>query len=104
MPKLKTEVVETPPEPQEGMTYNITEASFIKTQRRGWEGIRVSLKGTDGTIRGTMLWLRDVAGPKSKVGAFVNLLGDDTDQWIGKNITIVKWQEGNRQIQLAPPS
>ena len=104
MPKIKTEVVETPPEPSEGMTYNITEASVIKTQRKNYDGVRVSLKGNDGSIRGTMLWLRDTAGVKSKVGAFVGLLGDDTDSWIGKNILIVKWQEGNRQIQLAPPS
>jgi len=104
MPKIKTEIVETQPEPSEGMTYNITASEVIKTQRKGYDGVRVSLKGTDGSIRGTMLWLRDTAGVKSKVGAFVGLLGDDTDSWIGKNILIVKWQEGNRQIQLAPPS
>jgi len=103
MPKLKTEVVETPPEPIEGKTYKITSTQVIKTQRKGYDGCRIDLQGTDNSKAGTMLWLRDVAGPKSKVGVFINLLGDDTDAWVGKSITIIKWQEGNRQISLAPP-
>ena len=103
MPKIKTEVVETPPEPQEGVTYKIESAEIIHTQRRGYDGLRVSLKGNDGSIRGTMLWMRETAGTKSKLGTFVAVLGNDTDTWIGKNITVIKWQEGNRQIALAPP-
>jgi len=104
MPKIKAEVVETPPEPTEGKTYEITSAEIIKTQRSGWDGVRVGLKDKENNEAATMLWLRERASTTSKLGTFIQTLGDNTDDWTGKNITFITWRERKRQIQLAPPT
>ena len=103
MPKIKAEIVETPPEPTEGKTYEIISAKIIKTQRSSWDGVRVGLKDDKDNDAATVLWLRDRTTTNSKLGTFLNLLGNDTDQWLHKRITIVKWTARSRQIALAPP-
>ena len=103
MPKIKAEIVETPPEPTEGKTYEIISAEIIKTQRSSWDGVRVGLKDDKGNEAATVLWLRDKTTPIAKLGAFISVLGNDTDTWLHKRITIVKWTSRNRQIALAPP-
>lgn len=97
-------------EPEEGKTYKIEKIEVVKTQVRGYDGIRVimsSIDPKDDKKYTTMLWLRDVASPQSKLGAFIKAftifyndedMAKNTDNWIGKKIRIVTWQQKNRQI------
>jgi len=100
MVKLKTEIAESQPEPKEGTIYTIGECELITTQVRSYKGLRVAMKAEDGTEVVTVLWMRDVAGEKSKLGSFISALGDDTDAWEGKKIRFVAWREGNRKIEV----
>lgn len=96
-------------EPEEGKTYTITGVEEVKTAVQGYSGIRVTMKSTnpkDKADYATMLWLREVAGANSKLGAFMaafkEALGEDaaynTDSWVGKTIRFVSWQPRKRQI------
>jgi hypothetical protein len=48
----------------------------------------------------TMLWFRDTVGPRSKLGAFIVVLGTDISKWVGKKIKIVSWTDRNREIMV----
>jgi len=101
MVKLKTEVAESLPEPLEGHIYTIGEADLFTSQVRGYKGLRVPMKDVkDDTEVIAVLWMREVAGENSKLGAFLSVLGDETDSWKGKKIQVVAWREKNRKIQL----
>ena len=100
--------VVTAMEPEEGKTYIITKVEEVKTAVRGFNGIRVTMKSTnpkDNNEYATMLWLREVAGPGSKLGAFLMAFkkalgenGTDTQHWVNKTIRIVSWQPRRREI------
>ena len=102
--KLKTDTVDELPEAAEGQTYEITEVEEFTSQIRGYKGLRVSMKDKEGEEVVEALWLRDVAGSRSKLGSFIVVLGKDTDAWIGKSITFISWKPSNRVIQLATPA
>ena len=104
MVKIDIELVETPPEPEEGKTYLIAKVENVVTQRFGYKALRVTLEDERGNRAVTMLWLTERATPTSKIGAFISVLGKDTDEWVGKKIQFVSWRGRNRKIQLAPPS
>jgi hypothetical protein len=46
------------------------------------------------------LWMREVAGKQSKLGAFITELGDNTDAWTGKKIMIKSWRPNIRKIEV----
>jgi hypothetical protein len=98
MPKIDVELAEQLPEPAEGHTYTITAAELFTSQVRAYKGLRVNLKEEDGTEVVAPLWMRSIAGEKSKLGAFVKCLGDNTDSWLGKKIKFVAWRANNREI------
>ena len=99
MPKLKVEIAESLPEPLENHIYVIGEAELFTSQVHGWKGLRVPMSDVaDKSEVISALWMREVAGEKSKLGAFVSVLGEETDSWAGKKIQIVAWRQGNRKI------
>ena len=112
MPKLNVRLA-TGVEPREGGRYTITAVEEVTTAVRGYKGLRVSMKNAtdknDTETYTTMLWLRETAGLRSKLGAFIaaftKFLGDeekalDPDNWIGHTIYVVSWQERNREIRV----
>jgi hypothetical protein len=98
MPKINVEIAEQLPEPQEGHTYTITSAELFTSTVRAYKGLRVNLEEADGTKVVAPLWMREIAGEKSKLGSFVKCLGDDTDKWVGHKIKFVAWRQNNREI------
>jgi len=100
MPKINVEIAEQLPEPVEGHTYTIGEPELFTSQVRGYKGLRVPMTEDDGTQVVAALWMRDVAGEKSKLGAFITALGGDTDTWTAKKVKIVSWRASNRVIQV----
>ena len=102
MPELKSEIVETLPEPLEGKTYLVQKAEVFTSGVHSYKGVRVELQGEGGEMHGTVLWLRDVAGDKSKLGSFMKALGSNTDNWLGKRLKFEKWRDKVREVQLVP--
>jgi hypothetical protein len=98
--KIPTKLAVSRPSFEVGGVYTITQVEQVKTALRGFEGLRVTAVDEDGEEHAEMLWLRETVGNTSKLGAFVSVLGDDTDNWIGKRIRIVSWTPKNRQIAL----
>lgn len=101
MPKLKVEIAEAMPEPIEGHIYTITEAELFTSQVRSYKGLRVSMKDVaDGSEVVAALWMREIAGSKSKLGSFISVLGDESDAWIGKKVKFVTWRPNDRKIEV----
>jgi len=100
MPKIDVKLAEQLPEPKENKIYKITGAELFTSQVRAYKGLRVTMESTDGEKAVSALWTRTVAGERSKLGAFVKALGDDTDTWVGKTIQFAAWRQGNREIRL----
>ncbi len=98
--KVETKIVEQLADLQEGATYQIESAEVITTSQRGYKGIRVKVTNVETDEEcATMLWLNDAVGARTKLGCFVDTLGYDTDQWIGKEFMVMIWRQGNRQIE-----
>ena len=104
MVKLDVQTTDEIPSAEEGKTYSIEEVDEFASAVRGFRGLRVSLKDNDGNTAVEALWLRSPVGPKSKLGAFIGVLGKETKSWIKKRITFIAWKEGNRVIELASPT
>jgi hypothetical protein len=101
MPKIDVEIAETLPEPQEGHVYVIGECELFTSQVRGYKGLRVPMKDEAAQKEVVAaLWMREVAGAQSKLGAFVTVLGDDTDAWTGKKIMVKSWRPNLRKIEV----
>ena len=108
--KINVKMASSLPDLVPGKNYKILSAEVVKTSVRGFEGIRVICEATDTKDQyATMLWLRDVAGENSKVGAFLkafaDFLGDeeearDTDNWKGHIIEVISWAIRNRKIRV----
>ena len=103
MVRIKTQTTDEIPSAEEGKTYKITDVDQFSSAVRGFNGLRVKMMGQDEVEVVEALWLRDIVGPKSKLGSFVTLLGKDTKEWIGKVITFVSWKAGNRELRLEAP-
>jgi hypothetical protein len=100
MPKIDTKLAERLPAFKEGLIGTIISADIVKTQQRGFDGVRCIIKGDDGNEYAEMLWVKNPVGPTSKLGTFIANLGDDTDKWIGKKIKIVRWVSKDREIRV----
>jgi len=103
VPKLNIQTTDEIPSAQEGKAYEITGADEFSSQVRSFKGLRVSLKDSKGETAVEALWMRSPVGPKSKIGCFIQLLGKNTDKWIGKRVRFVSWKAGNRVIALETP-
>jgi len=106
MVKLNTKISKPLPTFHAGLIGKITSVEVIKT-KMGVDALRVALSDTnceesgDGSTQHVdVLWLREKVSRNSKLGAFVSVLGDDTDKWLGRVIVIDRWQERDRKIQV----
>lgn len=101
MPKIKAEL---PPAGEEKLKldkkYVVLVAEEFESDLQGFYGIRVVLDGGKDDMLTIPLWVRGTVGRKSKLGAFMAVLGDDTDTWLGKVIKVTKWATKDRQIEL----
>jgi hypothetical protein len=109
--KIPAELAERS-EPIEGAAYRIESVQEVKTAVQNYSGFRVTLtplKKGDNQKYATMLWTREVAGPTSKLGAFIKafleFFGDkekalDTDNWVGHTIRIISWQPKRREVKV----
>jgi hypothetical protein len=100
MPEIPTKIAEQLPEPKENETYTITEVETFTSQVRAYKGLRVTMVTANNETAVSALWLREVAGKKSKLGSFLTALGTNTDNWVNKRIRFVAWRDKNREIQL----
>jgi hypothetical protein len=100
MVKLKTEIAELLPEPQEGKIYTISTCELFTSPVKGYKGLRVNMVAEDGAKVASSLWTRDIAGQKSKLGAFITVLGEETDAWEGRKIRFLAWRIENRKIEV----
>jgi len=106
-------------EPKDGKSYIITKVEEVKTAVQAFNALRVSLEPVDTKEKGrleeegkevaAMLWMREVAGVKSKLGsfldAFTQFLGDedsamDTDNWLKHEIRIISWKPKAREVTV----
>lgn len=99
-------------EPEEGKIYIIGETEQIKTPVQGFTGLRISMKSIkkdDDEQYATVLWLRDEAGKKSKLGAFLDAFGTffdnedevmETENWVGHEIRFISWMPKKREIAV----
>jgi len=80
--------------------YRIISVSQFTSELRNFPGLRVELDGGVNDHIVVTPWLRETVGRKSKIGAFILALGNDTDQWIGKVIIFRRWESRNREIEV----
>lgn len=99
---INSEVADELPEIIAGKTYRISSAKVTKTEVHDYEAVVVILESVpEGEVYNTMLWIQKTVSQRSKLGTFLNALGDDTDKWKGKVIEVVKWTEKDREIRIA---
>jgi len=79
--------------------YRIVSCEEFFSELRNYHGLRVTLNGGTDDLIAVPLWLRETAGRKSKIGAFVSVLGEDVDRWVGKVIVFREWKPRNRVIE-----
>jgi hypothetical protein len=115
VPRIPTVTVKNLPNFHPDLTCQILSAEQIKTAQRGFEGIRVRTKSfncalhvlseedkkasNDGADHAEMLWVRPQVGTTSKLGCFIDALGDDTDVWVGKWVKVLRWAQKDREIE-----
>lgn len=101
MPELGTKVREGGDDIEVGVKYHIDNIEEVTTEVKAFSGVRVMLvdeKKNEGSV---MLWRRPVTSQESKLGAFITLLGSNTDKWLGKFIIFKDWRQGARLVELA---
>jgi len=99
MPEYNTQVIY---EPKVNEEYNILAADAITT-RNGLPGVRVELAAKnklDKREYGVTLWPSSQVSSTSKWGAFVSVLGSNTDLWIAQRIRIVSMESKKCSIVL----
>lgn len=98
-PKLSVKLPD--PEPVKDGIYTITkvEEVNVNTPNGQMSGFRVSLVDDRGSPYSTMLWEKETASKKSKIGAFVSALGPDTDLWINHKVLFASWAEKDRVVK-----
>ncbi|MBA7534608.1 hypothetical protein ES705_26857 [subsurface metagenome] len=116
--KGKAELAKTA-EPLAGKSYIVTKTEEVKTAVQGFNGLRVTFDPTEAKEKATlkeegktcctMLWMRETAGIRSKLGsfldAFTTFLGDEdkalnSDNWINHTIRLISWKEKVREITV----
>ena len=100
MPKIDTQMVDEMEAPTVDVLYIITDVEEFKSQVQGYRGFRVTMNDKNANEVVEALWKQDVAGPNSKIGAYIVALGSDTDDWKGKTIKYTSWVKGNRKIEV----
>ncbi|MBU2249571.1 MAG: hypothetical protein KKD77_22685 [Gammaproteobacteria bacterium] len=101
MPEIGTKVREGGDDVEIGVEYHIDNVEIVTTDVKAFAGIRVVLVDKKKDTRSVMLWQRPVTSPESKLGAFISLLGSNTDKWLGHKIIFRDWRQGARLVELA---
>lgn len=83
--------------------YEIVNVTDTVTGVQMYKGLRVELLAADGSVGNIMLWKQDQVSSRSKTGAFLILLGTNTDSWLHKWIIIRAWEKNNRRVELTNP-
>lgn len=101
MSVINSNVYENLPDLVTGKTYKILKAEVVVTRQQGYDAVELEVEDVPtGEMHGTMLWLQERIGSKTKAGTFVKTLGKDTAKWKGKVIQVVSWAEKNREIAV----
>jgi len=103
MPETGVRLQEGADDVKLGVPYMINDVEEVVTEVGAYSGFRIELLDARGNLGSVMLWKRPVTSPKSKLGAFVSLLGSNTDKWLRKWIIFRGWTQGNRNIERAEP-
>lgn len=83
--------------------YEIVEVTDTITDVSMYQGFRVQMVAADADIGSVMLWKQQRVSTKSKTGAFLALLGTNTDNWIHQWIIFRAWERNNRRVELTLP-
>lgn len=100
-PKLGVEVVEGGDDLEENTKYEIVNVEDVTTEVSFYKGVRVEMLSEKGEMGAVMLWKRGKVGTESKLGAFITLLGDNTDDWLKKWVIFRKWEKNARHVELS---
>lgn len=84
-----------------GVPYMIVSVEKFISEVRSFAGYRVAIARENEELIAIPLWEAETIGRESKLGAFVYLLGKNTDNWEGRTIEFVNWSSRNRHIKLA---
>jgi len=100
--EIDVELIERLQEPEEGKVYQIESVEYIETPLQRLKGWRVTLREVStGTLYSTILWKKEHVGSRSKLGCFIAVLGNKTENWTGKVVRFVSWKLKDRMIELA---
>ena len=98
-PELGTKLQEGADDVKLNVSYMINGVEEVLTEKSNYDGHRIELLDAKGGLGTVMLWSRPVTSPKSKLGAFITLLGSNTDEWLRKWIVFRGWEENNRNVE-----
>ncbi|MBA7716813.1 hypothetical protein ES703_125891 [subsurface metagenome] len=88
-PELGIEVKEGADDVELNVPYEIVDVQQdVVTDVQRFAGCRVELLSAKAQVGSIMLWKRPTVGPLSKLGAFISLLGSNTDHWLHKWIIV----------------
>lgn len=100
MPEIDTEVRDGADDVQIGVSYEITNVEDITTDVQQFSGLRVVMVSPEGDEATVVLWKRKVTGKGSKLGVFIEALGNNTDSWLHKWIVFRNWLPRDRKIEV----
>lgn len=100
LPKIDTEVREGADDVQLGVSYEITNVEDITTDVQQFSGLRVVMMSPQGDEATVVLWKRKITGKGSKLGVFIEALGNNTDSWLHKWIVFRNWLPRDRKIEV----
>lgn len=83
-----------------GQKYVILTVEEFVSELQNFEGWRVTLDGGKDNLLAIPLWYGETVSRTSKLGSFVDKLGNDYDKWIGKIIKFVKWSPKDNEITI----
>jgi len=99
-PVIDTEVREGADDVEVGVAYQIVNVEQLTTDVQSLSGIRVSLLDSKKGGGNVMLWQRKVTGTTSKLGAYIQALGNNTDKWLNKWVVHEPWQTRNNVLTV----
>lgn len=101
MTDISSTIYENLPDLVPGKIYKVLKAEVVTTKQQGYNAVELEVEDVPtGELHGTMLWLQERLGSRTKAGTFVVALGKDTKKWLGKTIQVVSWIEKDREVVL----
>jgi hypothetical protein len=97
-PELGTEAKESGDVVRLNIPYEITNVEEVTTDVSFYQGVRVEMVTAEAETGTIMLWKRPVVGTKSKLGAFITLLGSNTDKWLHRWVVFTHWEKNARVV------